>query len=248
LLAVDAVDPATGRIGVPLSKTQLERLLREQEVQVRWWHCEAGRSFPVNVDASAKTALPISPAAGRPEERHLIAYYQGRITWEELFPDPEDGPVPGGSGEDQDEPSGVDTSRIQSYLVREFVEALKGITDDLKAAAQAPKACMRLALLGSVSPVALARRVLEAGESSQRTPTASGFQLVEILGCLDAARGYPATGRLKDDWIELVDEAAGKVAGMLDSLLGRFPQDFSRDFQRYARTVRKHHQGKVDVG
>ena len=111
----------------------------------------------------------------------------------------------------------------------------------LKAAAHAPKACMRLALLGSVSPIALARHVLEAADSDERTPTAIGFQLVEILGCLDAARGYDASPLFQDDWLMLVNEAAAKVAAMLEKLQSRFPDDLSRDFRRYAKTVQKHH-------
>ncbi len=242
LFDVDERNETKTEYRVPLSDQALARLLRDQEVNVVWWECAEGRSFPINVDVSARTALPVSPGTGRPEEQHLIAYYQGRITWEDLFPDPEDGVPLGDHGNDPNEPGGVDTSRIQSYIVREFVEALKGITDDLKAAAQSPKACMRLALLGAVSPVALARRVLEAAESGQRTPTASGFQLVEILGCLKAAHRYPASRRFQNDWLKLVHEAATQVKGMLDKLQKQFPTDFSRAFRQYAKTVRQYHQ------
>lgn len=241
LVTSDAVGPADPKVRTSLTKPQLERLLREQEVCVKWWLCQEGRPFPVNVVAAAKTTLPISPGTGRPEEQHLIAYYQGRITWEDLYPAPDDGPGPNGPGSETDEPSGVDTSRIQSYIVREFVEALQGIADDLKASAQSPKACMRLALLGSVSPVALARRVLEAAESGGRTPTAAGFQLVEIMGCLDTARRFPTSPRFENDWSALVDEAARKVLEMLDSLRRRFPNDLSENFRRYEKAVRQHH-------
>lgn len=234
-----------GEFTVALAKEPLERLLREQEVQVAWWLNQEGRSFPVNVAAEARTALPISPGSGRPQEQHLIAYYQGRITWEELFPDPDAELPKDVVAPDQEETGGVDTSRIQSYVVREFVEALKGITDDLKAAAGSPKPCMRLAILGPVSPVALARRVLEAANRSERTPTAAGFQLVEILACLDAARGFPASSPFESDWIAVLDEGVGEVARMLQSLEQRHPEDLSADFRRYATAVRVHHQMKV---
>jgi len=247
LHSAQAGEPMDRRYAVSLAKPQLERLLREQEVHVKWWHCEDGRSFPVNVAAAARSALPISPGAGRPEEGHLIAYYQGRIAWEDLFPDPEGEQGSPGDCHAQEETSGVDTSRIQSYVVREFVEALKGIADDLKAAAGSPKACMRLALLGSVSPVALARRVVEAAECGERTPTASGFQLVEILGCLDGARRFPCSSRYERDWAQLVEEAAQEVSRMLEGIQVRFPNDLSRDFSRYARTVRQHYQMRAGV-
>ena len=247
LVIHDPGNPVAHQVSLSLTQSQLERLLREQEVHVKWWLCEEGRSFPVNVVAEARTTLPISPRSGHPEEQHLIAYYQGRITWEDLFPPPDDGLGSNDPGFEKAEPSGVDTSRIQSYIVREFVEALKGITDDLKASAQSPKACMRLALLGSVSPVALARRVLEAAETGDRTPTASGFQLVEILGCLDRARSFPASPRFENDWTALVEEAAQKVVGMLESLRRRFPGTFSGDFQRYEKAIRQHQKNKTGV-
>ncbi|HJN07931.1 MAG TPA: hypothetical protein QF564_04520, partial [Pirellulaceae bacterium] len=214
ILRVAAKETSKSSHRLSLDQQSLARILREQEVHIRWWECPEGRSFPINVTAAARTALPISPGTGRPAEQHLIAYYQGRVTWEDLFPDPDGNNTSSHDGVDDDDPSGVDTSRIQSYIVREFVEALKGINDDLKTAAHSPKACMRLALLGSVSPIALARRVLEAADSDERTPTATGFQLVEILGCLDAARRYDASPLFQDDWLTLVDEAAAKVAAM----------------------------------
>lgn len=233
---------------ISLSTAQLERLLREQEVLVKWWLCAEGRTFPVNVEAAAKTALPISPGTGRPAEQHLIAYYQGRITWEELFPDPEGESQSHDNSPGEDDASGVDTSRIQSYIVREFVEALKGITDDLKAAAQSPKACMRLALLGAVSPVALARRVVESAQTGERTPTATGFQLVEILGCLEGARHFPASERFKTDWTDLIAVATQQVVEMLEMLQARFPEELSHDFHQYARTVREHYQTQERAG
>ena len=246
LVSHDPANPAARQVAVSLSQSQLERLLREQEVHVKWWSCEEGRSFPVNVVAEARTTLPISPSSGHPKEHHLIAYYQGRITWEELFPPPDEGSGSCDPGLWKDDAGGVDTSGIQSYIIREFVEALKGITDDLTAAAQSPKACMRLALLGSVSPVALARSVLKAAETGDRTPIACGFQLVEILGCLDRARRFPASPRFKNDWIALVDEAEQKCVGMLESLRRRFAGSFSGDFQRYEKAIRQH-QNKAGV-
>lgn len=238
---VTEIQDASTKYRQSLDQDTLAHLLRDQEVQVCWWECREGRPFPLNVVAAARLALPISPGTGQPAEQHLIAYYQGRITWEDLFPDPESGGANSTNGKDDVEPSGVDTSRIQSYIVREFVEALKGINDDLKAAAHSPKACMRLALLGTVSPVALAQRVLEAADAGDRTPTATGFQLVEILGCLDAARRYDAAPLFVEDWQNFIDEASTKVASMLAELQTRFPNDLSRDFRRYAKTVRTHH-------
>ena len=242
LAAVPAEQSAIERLRVSLNRDSLTRLLREQEVLIQWDACPEGRSFPVNVTEAARPGLPISPGSGRPAEQHLIAYYQGRVTWEDLFPDPSLKDASGIEAQDVQDEEGVDTSQIQSYIVREFVEALKGIRDDLKAASQSSRACMQLALLGAVSPVALARRVVEAAHEGERTPTATGFQLVEILTCLDVARNYDAAPMFRDEWCRLVDDAVSRIAKMLDELQGRYSSDLTRDFRRYARTVRKHHQ------
>ena len=95
LLAVEYPEPDRLNYRVSLGKDAVGRLLRDQEVHVEWWQCSEGRAFPINVAAAARMTLPISPGTGRPEEQHLIAYYQGRITWEDLFSDPEAVPGPG---------------------------------------------------------------------------------------------------------------------------------------------------------
>ena len=235
----DASQPARHRI--PLDDETLLQLLQEREVNVSWWQCESGRSFPLNVASHARVSLPISPESGQPAEQNLIAYYQSRISWEDLFPEPK---VPGKDSHDSPDTvvkSGVDTSMIQSYVVREFVEALTGINKDLKSAAKASRAGMRLALLGSVSPTALARRIMEAAQTGTRSPTASGFQLVEILGALAAARKYETAEAFHDDWLRNLREATDTIQKMMDGLISQHSTTLSSDFQRYARTVRKHH-------
>jgi hypothetical protein len=242
LLAVEHIEPDRQCYRISLTKDGVSRLLRDQEVHVEWWESRESRAFPINVSEDARMSLPLSPGSGRPEEQHLIDYYQGRITWEDLFPDPET--IPGSKSGHEPE-GGVDTSRIQSYIIRDFVEALEGLRNDLKSVAQAPTACMRLALLGSVSPVALAKRVFEAADTGARTPLASAFQLVEILACLDAARHAEAAARYQEEWIALVDQAATVVSAMLEKIQQRHPEDFSRDFRRYAKIVRQHHLGQA---
>jgi hypothetical protein len=239
LLAVAQTKSGAETYRLALGEELLIRLLREQEVHVQWWEYPDGRSFPINVALAARTKLPFSPGTGRLGEQGLIAYYQGKVRWEDLFHDPDDGEGSPHQGQGALGASGVDTTRIQSYIVREFVEAIKGIRDDLKTAAQAPRQCMRLALAGAVSPVALARCVVEAIEKEGRTPTATGFQLVEILACLDAARQFEAAPQHRIDWARLLEEATSTIAGMLDELQRRYPRELSRDFRRYTRTVRQ---------
>ena len=228
-------------VRVPLTPRQLERILREQEVCVRWAECETGRNVPVNVALDARAELPLCPGTTTPAELHLIAYYQGQVAWEDLYPEPTQAAEEDETRTtDKDELLGVDTSRIQSYLIREFVEALTGIRDDLDRAAQAPPQCMRLALLGQVSPVTLARHVLKAVRDRQRTPTAAGFQLVEILACLESARHTEVTEKYRNNWDALISEAAGRVQDVLTQLTRQYADDLPESFGVYAETIRNH--------
>lgn len=225
-------------ITVSLVPELLTRLLTDQEVLIAWNACPTGRPCPLNVEPSARHSLPISPGIQVIEENHLISYYQGRVAWEALFPDPEVGGETQGGAAIPAPVTGVDKSRIQSYQVREFVEALAGLNQDLESATQSEPA-MRLALLGPVSPVALAQTILDAASTGRRTPTAAAFQLVEILACLRAAHGNSTPPRLADKWHDLLSQASGKISRHLDSLLDRNAAEFSanKSFARYHQAV-----------
>jgi len=220
---------------VPLQPEHLTRLLKEQEVLIKWWACDDGVLYPLNVCDSARDALPIGPDSRDPNERMLLAYYQGRIAYEELFPPDE---VRNGEHSDGLEPleSGVDTSGIQSYQIREFVESLEGIRSDLTQAA-ASERTMRLALLGPVSPVALARAVCQRVHEGQRTSVAAGFQLVEILACLNALSRLEGKERWEHHW----QQARNSIDAMLAAL-----QDTHEDLRQSGpfRTYKKSVMGE----
>lgn len=230
--------PHSAKRVVPLAPATLEVLLQQQEVRVTWWGNAEGRAFPLNVDGAARDGLPIAPGAGRPGEDHLVAYYQGRISWDDLFPEPDDEMGGGGAPGPNGEPSGVDTARIQAYQIREFVEALRGITDDLRTASSSLGA-MRLALHGPVSPVALAREVLAAAVQGKRTPIAAGFQLLEILSCVAQARAFTVSERYRAEWTQLVRDAEREVAAVLTQLRSQAGHALSGidSFMRYERTI-----------
>ena len=131
----------------------------------------------------------------------------------------------------------MDESRIQSYQVREFVEALTGICGDLAASTQS-ESSMRLALLGPVSPLALAHSVRDAVDSGCRTPMAAAFQLVEILACLKAAQSLPVPERLATAWHENLQDAARKIAHLLKELTTAHAELFDgKAFVRYRSPV-----------
>lgn len=226
-----------------LSAAELERLLVEQQVFVCWWESSAGRWYPLNVSADARDALPIAPGSGRPGEAGLVAYYQGRISFADLYP--ESAP-PSATDAGQPAPApeqGVNTSRIQSYQIREFVEALRGIRDDLREAAASASA-MRLAVLGPVSPVALARLVRDAVRQRTRTPTAAAFQLLEILCCLADARGAADGKTHRDAWRGLLDQAAEEIETLLSGLREEHAVELAdnRALAEYERAVRSQFQ------
>ena len=222
---------------VVLDVDGVARLLREQQVSIWWWETNAPCDYPVNVRLSARASLPTVPGNPNPREHLLLAYYQGRISFTDLFPPPpgwEDDPEQARMAPPQQ--SEVDTSRIQSYQVREFVEALQGIRDDLTAASKTTRASMRLAVSGPVSPVALAKEVRDAARTGRRSATAAGFQLVEIATCLKEA------SRSKDVepvWRALLDEGRQAVETMLAKLAAASPAELGprTSFARYAQGV-----------
>jgi hypothetical protein len=232
-------DPLETSFLLPIPEQRLNRLLTEQEVLIRWSECPAGRLVPINVESSARMRLPIAPGNQRIEEGNLISYYQGRISWEELFPDPDLVINPPGNSPPPPSPSaGVDKSRIQSYQIREFVEALTGLRQDLQAATQSEPS-MRLALLGPVSPVALAETILAAAESGRRTPTAAAFQLVEILVCLAAARSFTVPEKLSQSWKQHLDDTTAKTTSLLEQLFSSHRDTLASNkaFARYQKAV-----------
>ena len=225
-----------GEHRLALDGEQLRNLLMHQQVAVTWWAASKSANYPVNVDLDARAALPIGPGDGKPGEHLLLQYYQGRIAYEELFPPPpgyeeEAASIPVVVDEDR-----VDTSTIQSYQVREFVEALQGIRDDLNFARSGTAASMRLALFGSVSPLALARQIRDTALARRRSPTAAGFQLVELAACL-----FEETVRegASEVWVKCADEARQQLEQMLEQIVQLHGEHLGPEtkFHRYARTM-----------
>ena len=217
-----------------LSREVLELLLKDQEVRIIWWASADGVSFPINVHADARDSLPVSPDSKGPNEQMLLAYYQGRISYEELFPPIEDGGL-----DPSDVPqlpqtfSDVDTSHIQSYQIREFVESLEGLREDLKNASFSARS-MRLALLGPVSPVTLGRMIRDQVISKTRSSVAAGFQLLEIISCLNECRDSNHYA----EWKDHLHKASAEIEAMLGELKSGSPDLKAGSFRRYEQTLR----------
>lgn len=233
-------DECVTQYRISLSSEILNILMRQQEVIIRWWAYEAGVRIPINVDIAARDTLPIVTGASRPKEGELIAYYQGRIAWEDLFPDPNSTSSENGKGPTDQSDSSVDTSNIQSYRIREFVEAIPGIVSDIKMASGTGRTA-RFALFGPVSPISIAHEIVTAATNGSRTPTAAGFQLVELIACLRVARAHTVPDDVRKDWETALDEAVSKIEAMLAALRTKYPDlvDGRGAFARYEEAVRR---------
>ena len=151
-------------------------------VEVRWNNQTA--FFPVRFDD--KATLPLILVGRKPTEGELIEYF--------LFgrePDDGDGGE-GGSGQDGpgSKPDGpIDTRRILAYFIRRFVQAIPGIEAEIQRASYSHTA-LDAALRGPTSPLELAERAFASLsrpptlDEPEKTPTAVGFQLTEILAAV----------------------------------------------------------------
>lgn len=215
------------RRAIPVAAEQLATLLSHGCVYFRRASADQARAIPLNVDAALRERLPLRIGGGDPEEALLLAYYLGRLDWGEV--------VEGDEVEDWlegEDPTpvsrlgSVDTSSIQTYQMRVFIDALPGLRDDLARASRAPSA-MRIAVLGPVSPVALARHV--AGHAS-RSRTAKAFQLVEILAAIVAAGCLDVQADHRARWAGATGEARAEVESLLSGVAPA--TDEFRQFQR----------------
>jgi hypothetical protein len=205
-----------------LEPSDLEALLRNPVLEVLWWDAAEPAEYPINVVASARHDLPLSPGAGDPSESALLSYYQGRIRFEDMFPLKEErDQAKSTAAELRPQESRVDTSKIQSYQVKSFVEALAGLREDLARAATSTKARMQRAVLGPVSPLALAREIVAQERSGARSAVAAGFELVEILFCLGEAK---TTAAESEDWTKTVDQGTEAVRSLLIEMIQRRPE------------------------
>lgn len=214
-----AADAKAATLAIPIEPGDVTILLRQQGVHVRWAACPGGVLYPLNVPAQVRQNLPLGDPNVRPSESDLIAFFQGRIALEDVFPAGEDEDAPAGHDGAEALQSTVDTGRILAYQVRGFVEALPGIRDELHRSAVSEPS-IRFAALGPVSPVALAREIARAAEAG-RSSVAVAFQLTELVMCLDVARALEVPEPLRATWATVLDEARREVGTLLTQLRGR---------------------------
>jgi hypothetical protein len=202
---------------IPLSPELLRILLMRKEVMVEWTGMRSATpfAFPLNVAAAARVQLPFSSSGQLIGESALVAFYQGRLSFEDLFPGAVDGDLDLGDAAVDATTSAVDTSKILSYQIRAFVEALPGIRQEIERSSGTVNS-IRLAMLGPVSPVALGRMV-EDEVKGGRSPIAGAFQLSELVLCLrQVKRPAQLAEEVLEAWDAALHEAEQKLLAALE--------------------------------
>lgn len=200
-------------------------------VKVTW----AGHSamFPVRFDD--KTRLPLLHLHRKPTEQELIDYFlHGR--------EPEDSGGGGGHKEDgnggnrTDDP--IDTSNILSYFIRRFVQAIPGIEAEIERASYS-RAALESTLRGPTSPLELADRAYLSLEKEpapfepKKTPTAVGFQLVEIIAVLMRCRDKTNHPELQ----VCFDIVISRCKEMIDAIRNKYPELSNGSFDLYYKQL-----------
>jgi len=172
---------AEGVCAVPLDEAQISSLLVRRRVVVRWGMPMRQTFFPINIASDSKPGLP-AVLGQHPTEQDLLAYFHGRIDEEDLMN------LLIERSRQQETCSGTALAppgrELQNYVVREFLEGLYGMEDTLHNSAATPRG-FEQALLGEFSPVRLANETQRAFAAGRRTPTATAFQLVELLRLIE---------------------------------------------------------------
>lgn len=151
-------------------------------IEVRWEGHSA--RFPIRFDDKAR--LPLLLIGRKLTEGELIDYFlfgKEPPGWEDT------GGTSGNEYARSDDDSPVDTRRILAYFVRRFVQAIPGIEAEIRRASYS-RVALESALRGPTSPLELVERAFSslgctpAHDEPKKTPTAVGFQIIEILAVL----------------------------------------------------------------
>ena len=159
-------------------------MLPDLEVHLAW----PGGESVVPVVFDEKHLFPVAERAAREDERALIDWFLGLRPEFDADADGFSHGIDPAEGAPPERGTGND---ILSYLVRDFVHALPGVRAGL-AEASMTETGLRTALLGTRSPVALAREVVEGLRkprhgTPRKTAVATIFELVELLRVVEDA-------------------------------------------------------------
>jgi hypothetical protein len=168
---------ADGTHSVTLDDMQLSALLVRRCLIVQWGTPMKEAFFPLNISSDSKPGLP-AVLGEKPTEQDLLAYFHGRIDEDDLMSiliERRRKKVEG-----QEAASTPPGRELQNYVLREFLEGIYGMEEVMHESTESPR-IFEQALLGEFSPVRLATETQHAFCGGRRTPTAAGFQFVELL-------------------------------------------------------------------
>ncbi len=236
-----SINASVAQEGVPVTPADsqaIRRILTSRMVQVTWGEPSASVRFPVNIDEGSKAGLP-SVLGARPDEQQLLAYFHGRISEEDLIELLEQRAAQVLAGALAPTPQEAERLRqLQSYLLRDFVESLFGLTETLRQSMRSPRA-FEQALVGDFSPVSLAEQVLQSFRAGRRSPTAAAFQFVELIQVVAGLKLEEQEG-LPSGEMEALEEVRARGLARLLALttIAVERADFrqtccDRDFSRY---------------
>jgi len=200
------------RLETLLADPDGRQILPHVFVEVRWEGHSA--AFPVRFDD--KTQLPLLLVGRKPTEGELIEYFLSGKEPEEWEEGSAGGPEPRKPWP-TDAP--IDTRRILPYFIRRFVRAIPGIEAEIRRAGYS-RTSLDAALRGPTSPLELARRVyasltrVPVSDEPEKTPTAAGFQLTEILAALLRCQSLVTDPELQECFRPVV----ATCRGMLNTL------------------------------
>jgi len=200
-----------------------------------FWEGKTG-TFPVRFDD--KASLPILIAGRRSTEGELIDYFLfGREP--DLDDDGSGGNREADPHSDKDAP--IDTRRILAYFMRRFVQAIPGIEAEIDRANYS-RVALEATLRGPTSPLELAERAfaslsqVPAADEPIKTPTAVGFQLVELVAALKRCRNRISDKELQDCFdpvlnrcIEMLDQVAAQSPSLNDGSFAIYRNHFIRN-------------------
>lgn len=196
-------------------------------IEARWQGHSA--TFPVRFDAKAQ--LPLILVGRKPTEGELIEYFLFGTEpddWDDGGAEPGDGT----KGPKADAP--IDTSGILAYFIRRFVQAIPGIEAEIRRAGYS-RASLDAVLRGPTSPLELAERAFASLNSPptlnepQKTATAVGFQLTEILAALFRSKVAVSDSELQ----ACFDPVISRCREMLNTLVAQQVELQAQGFRLY---------------
>ena len=115
---------ATSPLCMAVSPEQVRSVLARRVVEISWADTNCRCLFPVNILHDSKAGMP-SILGAKPSEEQLLAYFHGHVSEEDLLTSLEQQARESADrGRSANSDDVERTRRLQSYVVREFVESL----------------------------------------------------------------------------------------------------------------------------